>query len=127
MDDRNTPTPVFAPTTSPVSPQVPRHPLNVIFFNERGLRCGWRITVFLLQVLVLATAFNFLGRMLHLPKTVLPAMWQLTLQEAVSFLIVLLPAAAMARLESRPAGDYGLPARFIFGAKFWHGAALGIV
>jgi membrane protease YdiL (CAAX protease family) len=53
-------------------------------------------------------------------------MWQLMLQEGVSLLLVFLPALVMARLESRPAGDYGLPAGSMFGAKFWHGAALGI-
>src|SRR5262245_34497931 len=127
MDDQNAPAPPSPATPSPIVPQVPRHPLNAVFFNPRGLRSGWRIIIYLLQVLLLGTAFNFLlGRVLHLPKTAAPAMWQLMLQEAVSCLIVLLPAAAMARLELRPAGDYGLPARSMFGRKFWHGAALGI-
>jgi len=127
MDERNTTTPLFAPVPSPVPPKAPGHLFNVIFFNERGLRSGWRIIVYLFQVLVLALAFNFLfGRVLHLPKTATPAMWQLMLQEGISFLLVFLPALAMARLESRPVAGYGLPAGPMFGAKFWHGAALGI-
>lgn len=127
MDDRNPPAPPSVPAPSPIVPQVPRHPLNVVFFGERGLRSGWRIFVYLFLVLLLGAAFNFLlGRVLHLPKTGTPAMWQLMLQEGISCLIVFLPAAVMARLESRHAGDYGLPARSMLGAKFWHGAALGI-
>jgi len=99
-----------------------------VFFNDRSLRSGWRITTYLLQSFVLGMAFNFLlGRVLHLPKTAMPPMWQLFLQEGLSFLIVFLPALVMARLELRPSGDYGLPARSMFRGQFWHGAALGMV
>jgi len=99
-----------------------------VFFNDRSLRSGWRITTYLLQIFVLGMAFNFLlGRVLHLPKTAMPPMWQLFLQEGLSFLIVFLPALVMARLELRPSGDYGLPARSMFRGQFWHGAALGMV
>jgi len=99
-----------------------------VFCNDRGLRSGWRIIVYLLQIFVLSIAFNFLlGRVLHLPKNATPPMGQLFLQEGLSFLIVFLPALVMARLESRSLGDYGLPARSMFRGQFWHGAALGIV
>jgi len=108
--------------------QVPRHPINVVFFNAHGLRSGWRIVIYLFQILVLSIAFNFLlGRVLHVPKNATPPMWQLFLQEASSFAIVFLPALMMSRLESRPAGVYGLPARSMFKGQFWHGAMLGIV
>ena len=128
MDYQSPPTPPVNQTSSPEPMQVPRHPINVVFFNEKGLRSGWRIVIYLFQILVLSLAFNFvLGRVLHLPKTTTPPMWQLFLQEGLSFLIVFLPALVMAQLESRPIGDYGLPARGLFGGQFWHGAALGIV
>ena len=105
-----------------------RHPVRRVFFNDRGLRCGWRISAYLLQIFVLSMAFNFLlGRVLQSPKTATPPMWQLFLQEGLSFLIVFLPALVMARLELRPSGDYGLPARSMFRGQFWHGAALGMV
>src|SRR5262249_20785098 len=111
------------PSSQPL--QVPRRPLLVVFFNDQGLRSGWRIVLYLLQIFLFSIAFNFvLGRVLHLPKNATPPMWQLMLQEGLSFCIVFLPALLMARLESRPSGAYGLPARVMFGAHFWHGAAL---
>jgi uncharacterized protein len=131
MDDPNPPAshPSLEPSDPPQPPmQVPRHPLNVVFFNDQGLRSGWRIVVYLFQILILSVVFSFLlGRVFHLPKDATPPMWQLMLQEGLSFLIVFLPALVMARLESRPAGAYGLPARSMFAAQFWHGAALGII
>src|SRR5215472_14251357 len=131
MDDQNLPVSPPSPQTNEL-PQPPlpvaRHPLHVVFFNDRGLRSGWRIAVYLLQILILGLIFNFLlGSVFHLPRNATPPMWQLMLQEGLSFLIVFLPALVMARLESRPAGDFGLPARSMFGVYFWHGAALGIV
>ena len=130
MDDQNLPD--FRQTTESNEPREPigptRHPLDIVFFRDAGLRAGWRIATYILQVLLLSLALNlFLGRVMHLPKNAAPAMWQMMLAEGLSFLIVFLPALVMARLESRPAGDYGLPVQSLFGTQFWHGAALGIV
>ena len=128
MDDQNPLLPPTAPAPSPLPMQVPRHRLNIAFFNDRGLRSGWRIVIYFFQILLLSIAFNFvLDRVFHLPKTVTPAMWQLLLQEGLSLVIVFLPALMMSRIESRPAGDYGLPSRSMFGVNFWHGCLLGIV
>lgn len=130
MDEHTSPDsepspPSNIPTGLPI--EVPRHPIRIVFFNDSGLRSGWRIVIYLFQILVLSSAFNFLLGRVHVPKNAAPAMWQLFLQEAVSFAIVFLPALVMSRLESRPAGDYGLPARSMFRGQFWHGAMLGIV
>src|SRR5215813_7909926 len=130
MDDQNLEAPEpSSPANLPSYPLAARrHPVVRVFCNDRGLRSGWRIIVYLLQIFVLSIAFNFLlGRVLHLPKNATPPMGQLFLQEGLSFLIVFLPALVMARLESRSLGDYGLPARSMFRGQFWHGAALGIV
>src|SRR5262245_27331588 len=130
MDDRNAEAPEpSSPSNLPPPPlAAPRHPISWVFSNDRGLRSGWRILAYLLQILVLSMAFDFLlGRVLHLPHNATPAMWQLFLQEGLSFLIVFLPALVMARFESRPSGAYGLPAQSMFRGQFWHGAALGIV
>jgi CAAX protease family protein len=130
MDDHNVeaPEPSSPPNLPPYPLAAPRRPISRVFSNNRGLRSGWRILAYLLQIIVLSIAFNFLlGRVLHLPQNATPPMWQLFLQEGLSFLIVFLPALVMARLESRSSGDYGLPARSMFKGQFWHGAALGIV
>ena len=34
---------------------------------------------------------------------------------------------AMAQLEARPFGDYGLPGRLAFGKLFWQGALFGLI
>ena len=117
MDDQNLEAPEpSSPANLPSYPLAARrHPVVRVFCNDRGLRSGWRIIVYLLQIFVLSIAFNFLlGRVLHLPKNATPPMGQLFLQEGLSFLIVFLPALVMARLESRSLGDYGLPARSMF-------------
>jgi len=112
----------------PVPFQVGRHPLNGVFFNDRGLRSGWRVVTYLFQILVLkAIADAILDSVFHVPKTDTPSFWQMFMFEALGMAIVFLPALVMARLESRPVGDYGLPARSMFGLQFWHGAALGFV
>ena len=128
MDEQGTPTSSQPRETAPRPILVPRHPLNLLFMNERGLRSGWRIAIYFFQILVLSLVINFLlGRVLHLPKTAQPPMWQVTLQEGLSFLLVFIPAVVMSRVESRATGDYGLPLNGLLGARFWHGCALGLV
>ena len=108
--------------------QVPRSPLNTIFHNDRGLRAGWRIAMYILMVLIFSTAINLvLGKIFHLPKTNTPAPWQIFLQECLLFILVFLPACFMAWLEHRSAGEYGLPFQALFGTRFWQGCALGVV
>ena len=46
--------------------------------------------------------------------------------EASMMLAVILPGFVMARIEDRPFGDFGLPARRAFGRNFWVGALWGI-
>jgi len=126
MDDQNTSAP--QPNDAlPPAVLVPRQPYTV-FMNQRGLRSGWRIVAYFLQILVLSLAVNFLlGSVLHLPKTAQPAMWQMFLQEGLSFVLVLLPAFVMSRLERRAVGEYGLPLKEMLGKRFWHGCLLGLV
>ena len=108
--------------------QVPRSPLNTIFHNDRGLRAGWRILMYMVMVLIFGTAMNFaLDKILHLPKSDSPAPWQIFLQEFLVFVLVFLPACFMAWLEHRPVGDYGLPFHSLFRTRFWQGCALGVV
>jgi hypothetical protein len=47
--------------------------------------------------------------------------------EAGLFLAAAIPALVMARIEKRPFGVYGLPARSAFGRAFWAGAIWGLV
>jgi len=128
MDDQSCPESNDDARQNQPSPiHASRHSLNTLFFNKKGIRSGWRIAIYIFQILFLSAAINFvLGSVMRVPKNVTPSMRQMMLQEGLSFLIVFLPALVMARLESRPADDYGLPVRSLFGTQFWHGAALGI-
>jgi uncharacterized protein len=54
------------------------------------------------------------------------AIWWRMMIEASRMLAVILPAFVMARIESRPFGDFGLPARRAFGRNFWVGTFWGI-
>jgi membrane protease YdiL (CAAX protease family) len=54
------------------------------------------------------------------------AIWSQMMIEASRMVAVILPAFVMARIESRPFGDFGLPARRAFGRNFWVGTFWGI-
>ena len=56
----------------------------------------------------------------------LNALWWRIIIEACMMLAAILPGFAMARIEGRPFGDFGLPARRAFGRNFWVGALWGI-
>jgi membrane protease YdiL (CAAX protease family) len=49
------------------------------------------------------------------------------MQEVIGFVVVFGSALIMARIERRPAGEYGLPASGFLGGKFWLGFTFGIV
>jgi uncharacterized protein len=126
MDHENPQLPAHG-ESSP-SLQFPRSTMNKIFYNERGLRAGWRLVIYILLVLIFSTAVNLaLDKVFHLPKTYTPAPWQFFLQESLLFILVFLPACLMARIEGRRAGQYGLPLDSLFGTRFWQGCALGVV
>jgi len=109
--------------------QAPRGTLHTIFYNGRGLRAGWRLVIYILLVVIFQHCNELCARqnLFHLPKTATPAPWQFFLQESLLFILVFLPACVMARIERRPAGDYGLPLDSLFGVRFWQGCVLGVV
>jgi membrane protease YdiL (CAAX protease family) len=108
--------------------QTQRSPLNAVFCNERGLRAGWRIVIYIVLVILFSMAMNLvLDKIFHVPKTRNPAPGQIFLQESLLFVLVFLPACFMAWLERRSVGEYGLPVRTMFGPRFWQGCALGVV
>src|SRR5258708_11932878 len=103
-------------------------PLTSIFYNDSGLRSGWRILIYIVLIVVLAFAMNLvLDRIFHVPKTSTPGPGHIFLQEFLLFILVFLPACFMAWLERRSVGDYGLPIQSLFGMRFWQGCALGVV
>jgi uncharacterized protein len=123
------PTSVPPPERSYLAPPVgPLSGVKLVFWNERELRAGWRLAIFVWLVVLLNLAGIILVRKLHLPRLsvtdVSPV--ALLLQECGMFLSALIATAAMGFLERRPFGVYGLPGARAFGARFWQGLAWGI-
>jgi membrane protease YdiL (CAAX protease family) len=99
---------------------------NIVLFGEEGLRSGWRLAVYVLIVGALAAAITLLMvRIFGRPRGV-PPVSAMILQELVGFAVVFGAAVVMSFVEWRPVGEYGLPARGIFGGKFWLGFLFGL-
>jgi membrane protease YdiL (CAAX protease family) len=108
------------------------HQRNGFFFNERGLRAGWRLLIYLA---ILAVCFALLQLLvvviftkLHLPPpsngVLLPGIQ--IVGEIAAFLLMLVAAFIMSRIERRRMAVYGLPLtgqslirRFIAGCVLW--------
>jgi len=109
----------------------PPDPIHVIFFNDRGLRAGWRLTIF-------AGLFILIGLMIALLVSTLPrhsptSPLGVLLGDSAAFLAVALTTWIMSRIERRDAGSYGLPLRksaisnFVMGYVFWGFLALSLL
>jgi membrane protease YdiL (CAAX protease family) len=106
--------------------------LRRVFMGPDGIRAGWRLLIYLLLVFALSRTATFVIR--HIaptrdwlnsqPTTVITAGPQAFL-ECVSFLVVLIPALVMTKIEKRPFSEYGLPVEEAFGKKFWQGIPFG--
>src|SRR5215472_6295795 len=95
----------------PPTPGQERGDFEFIFFNERGLRSGWRLLIFLAIVFAIFTGIGFLLRPFaaRLPQGIAPAV--LIPNEAFQFLVVVFATWIMSRIERRNMGEYGLPLR----------------
>jgi uncharacterized protein len=117
--------PAPGPQLSPASAAT--SPVLSVLLRDGGLRARWRFLIFVaLWAFCERTLFFAAGPLFgraqssRLPLSAL-LIWLL------SFLAVAIPTAVMARIEHRPLGAYGLPARGAFGVLFWRGAAWGLV
>jgi membrane protease YdiL (CAAX protease family) len=103
-----------------------------VFFNDRGLRAGWRILIFIGLLLVigavLLTALGVVAMMAGAPKSAGAAIGSplfVLLSELVPFLAVVLASFLMSRIERRSMGTYGLPlnkqsiSQFVTGYILW--------
>lgn len=103
-----------------------------LFAGPQGIRAGWRWLIFFCMtgafagLLILAA---ITAHILQLPSSKTPTFtpFSVLLQETILVISMFAAAAIMSRIERRPMGEYGLPARDAFGRQFWSGAAWGIV
>jgi membrane protease YdiL (CAAX protease family) len=114
---------------NPIPPNVaprPKRDIAWIFVGPHGLRALWSLLIYFVLVAVIGTG---LTKLLHpiFGNVNVMAPKGMIFAETLVFLVVLIPALIMARLEGRPAGAYGLPLRHAFGRHFWTGAFWGLV
>jgi membrane protease YdiL (CAAX protease family) len=116
------PTPTLPPPASPA---------HGILHGPNGLRAGWRVLIFLLIVagqFVALFAVTFLAhaRPSAANATMLTPLG-LGLSEGIILVFASIAALIMGRIEHRPFGDYGLPAKYALGSHFWTGVLVGFV
>ena len=100
-----------------------------IFVGGTGLRSAWRLLIFLaivfaLQVLsqeVVVLILKALG--IVAPEGLYAIVF--LVQDAITFIAVVIATWIMARWEHRNLSSYGLPGRNVFGRRFWEGAVFG--
>jgi len=97
-----------------------------IFQGPEGLRLIWRILIYLAVAIGVAYALLWIGRSFFPVPHGSAALWQIMYGEAALAVAAVAPAFLMGRIEGRPADDYGLPRRQVFGRLFWVGALWGL-
>ena len=118
--------PVLPP--SPLAPSLPtaadrESPLRDIFLGAEGIYHGTRWLIYLGMGWII---YQMEGWLLLSFRSSLGVLWWSLVIEGSRMLAAILPAVVMARIEARPFGDFGLPARHAFGRNFWVGALWGI-
>jgi uncharacterized protein len=98
-------------------------PIAEIFGGPDGLYPGARWLIYIAMAFVILGLFNSLLNGLR-PQQV--PLWWTMIAEIRLMLAAVLPGFAMARIEGRRFGDFGLPAKSAFGRNFWVGAIWGI-
>jgi len=119
------PTTPTAPTPSLVLQPRRESPLLEVFVGPNGLYPGTRWLIYLSIGYVL---FRLLGDLMHdlHPQHGGPIWWG-AIMESILMLAAIVPGFIMSRIERRPFGDFGLPARAAFRGNFWMGTLWGFV
>jgi membrane protease YdiL (CAAX protease family) len=122
--------------SNPSSNPSPTPPLNTplreglpgkIFFNEEGLRAGWRLLIYAGFWIVLEYMMHFVVWQFLMPSYDRFSPAGLFLDELLGFAAAFGGALLMAQLERRNPAEYGLPLQEAFGKRFWQGFLLGLV
>jgi membrane protease YdiL (CAAX protease family) len=97
-----------------------------LFWNETGLRAGWRVLIYAALFFAFMIVSTFLlSTLMHPARGVLSSRFQF-FGELASFLSAFFAAWIMSRIERRQMGVYGLPLTDAFGKEFWLGCAFGL-
>ncbi len=110
-------------------PAGPIDGIRAIFWNERELRAGWRLVIYLALFLGFVVVESALALGLHLPAVTRTGITAsgLLIQEAVLMVAAFAAAAILGLLEGRRFAAYGLPGADAFRTRFWQGIVWGLV
>jgi membrane protease YdiL (CAAX protease family) len=113
------------------TPSAESNKLSFIFYNQRGLRAGWRLLIYCGMIFVLILGVGAIAKHIGSGQAksapfsdFLHAIFQ-AIGELVLFLVLLLLAWIMSKIEHRSVGVYGLPlqssaiSRLVRGYLFW--------
>jgi membrane protease YdiL (CAAX protease family) len=115
------------------------HKLTLIFYNDRGLRAGWRLLIYIGTIWGLYYGAGLLSKRLNpgtpggLPSSEFARTMLQAIGELILFLVFLFLAWIMSKIERRKLGIYGLPLRrsvfpeFIQGYLIWGFLPLAIL
>jgi uncharacterized protein len=107
---------------SPSDETIPVSPARKLFLDSQGLRPGWGLALYVVMFVVVLGIGNWLAESLELGK-----LWSQILEEALLLAAAMVPALAMARIEKRPFGAYGLPLIRGVWKLLWTGTAWGFL
>ena len=138
MDTNPLPPPVAQSTPPPTSDSAPLpfpapsmlaeprrdSPFREVFVGPDGMYAGTRWLIYLAMAGIVLLIEGALMHFVH-PHAGGPEWWGMVM-EASMMLAAILPGFVMVRIEGRPFGDFGLPARGAFGRNFWVGTLWGI-
>lgn len=102
--------------------------MQFIFFNDHGLRAGWRLLIFIAIFFCLAVLISFPLRSIAGKQAATGALspGPQIIAEGLTFLVILIACWIMSKIEKRPMGLYGLPLqdeaifkRLAAGYVFW--------
>jgi uncharacterized protein len=101
-----------------------------LFIGHHGARALWRFLAYAAMVAILAWIAKrlvpvLLGPLDNPPGVDVPV--PMIAKELAGFLVVVVPALIMGRLEHRSLADYGLPLRAAFRSDFWTGMLWGLL
>jgi uncharacterized protein len=113
----------------------PASTVQVVFFNSRGLRAGWRLAIFVGILYTIYSVVALAAKKIAATgvattggpnATDVPYLLPLVvgISEFLVFLVVLLVSWGMSRIEHRKVGEYGLPLRESAWSSFFTGYLL---
>ncbi len=121
------------PAPAPRKPSV----VATIFLGPNGIRAGWRLLIslalflgiaFVVQWILAHTPYiekHFPRNQSNGPVVMTPALGMLL--EGLNLFFLLFAVSIMMLIEKRSFADYGLPAKGMFGKRFWIGVPYGFV